>query len=154
MIYLFLLPLQAQQTSGDMEGPKIKTIRVRGDTYETSTYITPLMEQTPIFPYDEAVCNSDIRACSDKACIDFIYDNLEYPSLPENYSGMAVVSFNVMEDDSMANIRLELDPGQGCGAKALEVVQLLQSQITWEPAVNTRGQKSSMRLNIPITFEN
>jgi len=132
--------------------PKRRTITVRGDG-PSKPDIFAVVEVMPLFPYDEADCNENARACSDEAIMAFIYDNLEYPPLPENANEMAVVSFVVGENGRMRNIQLALDPGQSCGEKALEVMQLMQNNITWTPG-NHRGQNVAVRYNVPITFKN
>lgn len=89
--------------------------------------IWTIVEQMPRFPgcEDGAGDNNAKKACADKNLLAFIYANIQYPAAARELGveGMAVVSFVVETDGTIADIKIVRDPGAGCGKEAQRVVK-------------------------------
>ncbi len=90
------------------------------------------------------------RKCSDKALVQFIARQLEYPeeARANQVEGTVYVNFVVDETGQVQSPTLLMDIGSGCGDAALAVVKAMP---TWEPG-HQQGQAVKVKLNLPIQF--
>lgn len=91
-----------------------------------------------------------LKQCSDKALVQFISRQLEYPeSARENrVEGTVYVNFIVDETGQVQSPSLLMDIGSGCGDAALAVVQAMPK---WEPGLQD-GHPKKVKLNLPVQF--
>lgn len=91
------------------------------------------------------------KACADKKLLEYINQNIEYPSkaVDENIEGMVVISFVVTDKGEIENIKILRDIGGGCGDAAKK---LFINQKNWVPAIHD-GEKVYSKYNIPIRFK-
>jgi len=116
-----------------------------------------VVEQMPRFPAACPDAHSDqaLKACADRAMLEFIYRNIKYPQTARdnNTEGMVVVSFIVEKDGSTSNAKIARDIGDGCGVEAVRVVELMQKQnIRWAPG-RQRGKPVRVQFNLPVRFK-
>ena len=114
-------------------------------------------EHMPLFrsadcPADESYPSR--KACADRALLEAIYSQLNYPDEARSYGGpdkLAVVNLVVAEDGSVSDVEVYRDPGYGMGAEAQRVVEQLAATRGFEPATN-EGTPVRMLLQLPIKF--
>jgi len=106
-------------------------------TIEEEVFV--IVEDMPEFPGGE------------QAMVDFIYDNLNYPTVAQKngIEGLVVVSFIVNKDGSLSDIEVRRDIGGGCGQEAERVIRSMPS---WEPG-KQRGKPVKVSYNMPVHFD-
>ncbi|CAH1002117.1 hypothetical protein LEM8419_03034 [Neolewinella maritima] len=132
--FLLILPLSAQQNT---------VLRVAEHM--------PLMLSTEC-PLDGPYPTR--KLCSDRAMIDYIYTNVQYPAEASKLTGppqMAVINFVVEPDGSITTIETYRDPGNGMGAEARRVVEQMAEETQWE-AGSQEGQAVRVMMQVPIKF--
>lgn len=94
------------------------------------------------------------KQCSNKQLLGFIYNNIQYPEQARNEEkeGMTVISFLVLADGSMADLRVMRSVHPLLDAEALRVLRLAQQELTWMPAT-LDGKAVKTNMNIPIRFK-
>ncbi len=116
-----------------------------------------VVEQMPRFPAacPDATNDAERKHCADRAMLEFIYKNIQYPKVARDAGteGMVVVSFIVEKDGSISGSKMVRDIGNGCGVEALRVVDLMQVQnIRWAPG-KENGKAVRVQFNLPIRFK-
>ncbi len=98
-----------------------------------------IVEDQPLFPGGEA------------AMMDYIYDNLQYPTeaKAQKIEGVVVISFVVEKDGTLTHIKTARDIGGGCGEEGL---RLVKSMPNWTPGLQ-RGKPVRVSFNLPVRFE-
>ena len=94
------------------------------------------------------------KSCSDRAMLEYIYNNLEFPAAASSLTGpakMAVVNFIVEADGSITNVEAYRDPGNGMGAEAVRLVEQMAQETNWEPATQ-EGEPIRLLMQLPIKF--
>lgn len=117
--------------------------------------IFQIVEEMPRFPGCEDIATKEEKyACASKKMLQFIYSNIEYPSMArENgVQGTVVVRFVVNEQGKLDNIELLRDIGASCGEEAIRVVKLMNEKYTWHPG-KQRGRKVKVLMNLPVKFK-
>lgn len=119
--------------------------------------IFTLVEQAPRFPGCEDMTgdNKTKKACADKAMLQFIYQNIEYPAIArENgIEGTVVVRFVVEKDGTIQHATIVRDIGGGCGAEGLRVVNLMNTlHKIWTPG-KQRDKAVRVQFNLPIKYQ-
>lgn len=109
-------------------------------------------EQMPYFAgCEEYSTDSDEkRDCSNQSLVNFITNNLEYPSSAKanGIEGTVVVSFVVDEEGDIILPEIVYDIGGGCGDAALEILQRMP---TWQAGVHEE-KRVKIKLTLPINF--
>ena len=113
------------------------------------------VEHMPTFGQDcRDLSGKERELCSDKALLNFIYQNVDYPARARNngIEGTVVVSFVVEKDGSVSSIAPLREVGGGCTQAAVDALR----------AINERGRKFSpgiqngafvrVKFNIPLHF--
>jgi TonB family protein len=123
--------LNGQQVYVDSRGREL----TRSDTAQ---YERLSDEQQASFPGGES------------ALIKYLESHLRYPpeAAKNSIQGRAVLSFKIEADGSLSEIKVLRDPGGGCGAEA---VRLVQSMPKWVPA-SVGGKAVATRFTLPVTF--
>jgi TonB family protein len=115
-----------------------------------------VVEQMPRFPGCENEPDVAARkSCSDQKLIEFIYQNIEYPSIAkENHiEGTVVLKFVIDEKGRVDNIVILKDIGANCGKEAERVIKLMNEQnIRWEPG-KQRGRPVKVWFMLPVRFK-
>ncbi len=90
------------------------------------------------------------KKCSDKALVQFISRQLEYPeeAKANNVEGTVYVNFIVDETGQVKSPTLLMDIGSGCGEAALDMVKAMPAWIPGEE----EGRPVRVKLNLPIQF--
>ncbi len=98
-----------------------------------------------------AGCEEDDMACSKQKMVQFIIDNLKYPTEAKKngHEGMVVVSFIVDKKGQVVSAKVLKDPGYGMGAEAVRVVNAMP---TWTPG-KIQGEKVAVQLTLPFKFK-
>ncbi|MFW6019813.1 MAG: energy transducer TonB [Bacteroidales bacterium] len=101
--------------------------------------IFSVVEDAPQFPGGE------------KARVNFIKDNLEYPesARKNNVEGTIYITFVVEQDGSISEVELLRGIEESCNKEALKVVK---SMPKWRPG-KQRGKAVRVRFNMPIRFK-
>jgi len=112
-------------------------------------------EEEPVFEDQTLEVEEEAKkACADKAMLQFIYKNIKYPAIArENgVQGTVVIQFVVEKDGSIKDARTVRDIGAQCGAEALRVVNLMNTQgKKWTPG-KQRGKSVRVQFNLPVKF--
>ena len=119
--------------------------------YTADTVFT-LVDKMPSFG-DCATKETDAEAqkkCADRALVQFISRQLEYPAAAKanHVEGTVYVNFVVDETGQVQSPTLLMDIGSGCGDAALAVVKAMPA---WNPG-HQQGQAVRVKLNLPIQF--
>ncbi len=91
------------------------------------------------------------KKCSDRAIINYISQNIEYPATAKDklIEGMAVIRFIVEKDGSINNEQILKNPGAGTGEEALRVVSEMSN---WTPGYKD-GQAVRTLFTLPVRFD-
>ncbi len=115
-----------------------------------------IREEMPLFPgCDDGVKYAAHKKCSDSLLLDFIYGNLRYPyqAWQDSVEGMAVVSFAVENDGTIADVKAVRDLGAGTGAETVRLVNLMRKQFPkWVPGTQM-GKPVRVKFNLPVRFK-
>ena len=110
----------------------------------------------PRFPGCEDLDGTELdrKACADRELTEWLYNRLQYPEDARRgeLQGTALIRFNVSKGGRIRSPRIIQDPGAGCGAEALRLVDLMQREgIRWIPA-RYEGQALEATVNLPVYF--
>lgn len=85
-----------------------------------------------------------------EAMYEFLAQNIRYPqsARENNISGRVFLTFVVMADGSLANVRVIRGIGGGCDEEAVRVVK---SMPKWIPG-KSRGKAVNVQYNLPVNF--
>ncbi len=112
-----------------------------------------IVEEMPRFPGcdENAMTETELKACSDKAMLDFIYKEVRYPALAKenNIEGTVVLSFVVEKDGSISSMKVLREIGGGCGAEVMRVVKKMP---IWIPG-RQQGRNVRVQFNLPVKFK-
>lgn len=98
---------------------------------------------------------SEIKACSDKALLNFVYTNVKYPEAAKKkkVEGKAVINFTVNNKGMIQDVKILKDIGSGCGAEAARVVGLMnEKNMKWVPGKKD-GKTVAVEFNLPVLFK-
>ncbi|HLF64662.1 MAG TPA: energy transducer TonB [Saprospiraceae bacterium] len=118
--------------------------------------IFKVVEEMPRFPGCEGIAGSisEKKACADKALLEFIHANLEYPpyARENNIQGTVVVQFVVNRDGTIQDAQVLRDIGAGCGKEVRRVVDLMNvKNLLWTPG-KQRGSPVRVIFILPVKF--
>lgn len=124
-------------------------------TGDTTLY--KLAEEMPRFPGCEKLDTTiEVKnQCAQRSLLNFIYQNIQYPyeAREKGVEGTVVIGFVVEKDGSITQPKIVKDIGEGCGAEALRVVNLmLQYKVRWSPGKN-KQQPIRVAFNLPVRFK-
>ena len=118
--------------------------------------IFQVVEEMPRFPGCEDVSTKEEKySCASKKMLEFIYGNIQYPSIAKenNIQGTVVVRFVISESGKVEGTEVVRDIGARCGEEALRVINLMNKNgITWHPG-KQRGRAVKVRMNLPVKFK-
>lgn len=110
------------------------------------------VEEMPRFPGCNALAmdEKELKKCSDKAMLDFIYSEVRYPALArENgIEGTVVVSFVIEKDGAITGLKILREIGGGCGN---EVKRIVKKMPKWVPG-KQQGRSVRVQFNLPVKF--
>jgi len=113
------------------------------------------MEATAEMPYFSgceayADYSDEKRNCSNRALINFISRNLNYPeqAQADDIEGTVYVRFSVSEYGKVTNAKVLNQIGGGCDEEALRVVNMFPD---WDPAKNNM-QPVAVEMDLPVLF--
>ena len=116
-----------------------------------------IVEDMPRFPGCEGQGKSkkELKECSDAEILKFVYSNLKYPkkAIKEKTEGRVVAKFTLFNLDSIGNVVILRDIGNGCGEEVKRVILLMNNMgQKWIPG-RSRGPIIKAYFTIPITFK-
>ncbi len=119
--------------------------------------IVNFAEEMPRFPGCEDLGGTieELKACSDKKLLEYLYNNLKYPAIArENgVEGRVYVQFVVEKDGSITQAEIIRDAGAGLGQSALNVVENMNNLPTkWTPG-KKQGKTVRVLFTLPVTFK-
>ena len=119
--------------------------------------IFKVVEEMPRFPGCEEMTASasEKRMCANRKMLQYIYENIRYPSVARdnNIEGTVVVSFVVDTDGTIDDAKVVREIGGGCGAEALRVVEMMNGMNEkWTPG-RQRGREVKVLFNLPVKFK-
>jgi protein TonB len=118
--------------------------------------IFKVVEEMPRFPGCENAGGStaEKKACADKKMLEFLYENLRYPSIARenNISGTVVIQFVVDTKGNISDARVAREIGGTCGEEALRVVNKMNEIAgNWTPG-KQRGRAVKVMFSLPVKF--
>lgn len=139
---------EAPDVPGNTDLDLAKIIFERPDTPEEIPF--PVIEDAPIFPGCEAVERKLRLSCFQEMINKHIRNNFRYPQLEKDLEieGKVYVSFRIMEDGSIDNIRLK-GPSQGLEKEAERIIMKLPRMTPGKQ----RGRPVRVPFSIPIFFQ-
>jgi protein TonB len=116
-----------------------------------------LAEQMPRFPGCESIIGSNAtkKKCADQKLLDYIYNNIKYPSIArENrIEGTVIVRFTVNRKGGIVNTTLLRDPGAELGTSVIKLVKSMNNLGEhWTPG-KQQGRPVSVLYTLPIKFK-
>ncbi len=118
--------------------------------------IFKVVEEMPRFPGCEEIVNKSERsACAQKAMLNYIYTNLNYPDAARSagIEGMVVVQFIIRKDGSLTDINVVREIGAECGANAAAVLEKMNAEnIRWIPG-KQRGKLVDVMYTLPVRYK-
>lgn len=161
---LFISPLFAQVTDESTPTEKLPDtefyeieIEEAPKKNEYKDQIYTIVEEMPYFTScDTADGYRAKKACGDQNLLEFIYSNLQYPSLAKEngIEGTVVISFVINTKGKVENIQVLRDAGGGTGAETVRIIQLmndLPKEKGWTPGRH-KGYVTNVKWNLPIRF--
>lgn len=118
--------------------------------------IFKVVEEMPRFPGCESLSGSDteLKRCADKKMLEFLYENIQYPTLAksENIQGVVVLSFIIEKDGSISDPQIIREPHPSLGEESMRVVNLMNDmEEKWKPGVQN-GKVVRVQFLLPIKF--
>ena len=110
--------------------------------------IFKVVEQMPLF----GGCTD--KACSDRAIITYIQENIKYPAIARenNIQGRVYIQFVVERDGKVSGVNVVRDIGGGCGPAAQKVIQDMNTLAKgWAPGLQ-RGKPVRVLYTLPVSF--
>ncbi len=128
------LEIEDMEATEDME---IEIVEVQEEVVEEPEIFT-IVEDMPSFPGGEA------------ELFKYLGKSIKYPQMAKEagIQGRVFVTFVVMENGKIANVKLLRGIGGGCDEEAIRVVK---SMPTWAPG-KQRGKPVRVQYNLPIKF--
>ena len=112
-----------------------------------------VVEEMPRFPgcEDQGLSPADLKACSEKKMLEFLYGNLTYPKVArENgVEGRVIVQFVIDRDGSIIDSKIVRNVAGGCGE---EVLRIVNSMPKWRPGMQ-KGKPVKVQYTLPLTFK-
>ena len=112
------------------------------------------------YPYLET-CNiegaskKEIKICSEKKFLEFIYKNIKYPAQAQKdgVEGMAIIQFVIEKDGSVSGAKALRKIGGGCDEEAIRVITAMNEKgMKWVPGMNA-GKAVRVYKIAPIKFK-
>lgn len=117
--------------------------------------IFKVVEEMPRFPGCESLGTvAEKKACADKKMLEFIYANIQYPSIARenNIEGTVVIRFVVDKDGNVSDAEIIREIGGGCGDEALRIVKMMgKLPEKWIPG-KQRGRPVNVYFTLPVRF--
>jgi TonB family protein len=115
------------------------------------------VEQMPRFPGCEHLDGSNAvkQECAQKAMLDYIYSNLQYPeeAKKNGIEGNTVIQFIIMENGTVAELNIVRDIGHGCGEETARVIQQMNDDnMIWTPGIHLK-RLVKVLYTLPIRFK-
>jgi len=123
----------------------------------TGDEIFGFVSNMPLFPGCENVewGYSERKKCSDKKLRDFLKYNLRYPALAlkNKTEGTVLVQFIVEKNGYVSDVKILQDIGDGCGAEARRVVEMMNNMNQrWSPGLQKGQVPVRVQYTLPVVF--
>jgi len=123
-----------------------KRVANRGSTYT-------IVEQMPRFPgcEEEAGDNKTKKKCADRKLMEFIYENIKYPSYAreQGAEGIVMIQFTITKDGSVADVHTLRGICEPFEKECLRIVNMMPQWI----AGRQNGKAVRVRMNMPVRFK-
>lgn len=133
--------------------PKPPVIIPVGEVEDTDDMEFIAVEEMPRFPGCEnsEMTKKEKKACADKALLEYIYSNINYPKMASvnGIEGTVVLKFIVGKKGEISKINIVKEIGGGCGN---EVVRVVNKMPNWIPG-KQRGREVKVRYMLPVKFD-
>ena len=119
--------------------------------------IFKVVEEMPRFPGCEGMegDNEELRQCSNKKMLEYIYTNIKYPkeAREKGLQGVVVVQFVIDKNGTVENAKVVRDIGGGAGQEALKVVKSFNDMPERWRAGHQRGKAVKVLYTLPVKFK-
>ncbi|MBK9271218.1 MAG: TonB family protein [Saprospiraceae bacterium] len=124
----------------------------------TGDEIFGYVSNMPLFPgcENQEWNYSERKKCSDKKLRDFLKYNLKYPSqaIKNNTEGTVLIQFIVEKNGFVSDVKILQDIGDGCGAEARRVVEMMNNMNQkWTPGLQKGQHPVRVQYTLPVVFE-
>ncbi len=147
------------QVEEKIEAPKIEQLTEKPSqklTDKEDNNIYTIAEELPVFPGCENLTSeNERRSCTEKALVQFIYQNLRYPvkARKKGIEGVVILTFVISKKGYVKDITIVQDIGAGCGDEVKRVASLMNYMPKqWRPG-KQRGKKIFVKYTLPIRFK-
>lgn len=124
--------------------------------YNTDNFIFFHPEKLPFFEgcpelkgdYEER------KKCTDQLLMKYIYENISYPESARlnGVEGTVVISFVVTKEGKLRDFKILRDPGQGCGAEVIRIMQPMTEKVMWIAGMS-EGKPINCKMQMPVRFK-
>lgn len=99
---------------------------------------------------DETLLESEIRECSNKQLLEYIYKHLQYPSVARQLSleGSVIAQFTISKNGKITDIEVIRDIG---GGTKEEVYRVIENMPIWTPG-KQNFRPVNVRITLPVKF--
>jgi TonB family protein len=115
-----------------------------------------VVDEMPRFPgcEDMGLSSKELKECSDRKMLEFIYDNLSYPEQAKQNKteGMVVLQFAISSAGKVINSKVARAIADGCSEAAMAVIDKMAKEITWIPGKQF-GKSVAVLYTLPIKFK-
>ena len=128
---------------------------LNGQPVSDPTEIFQVVDEMPRFPgCEDLATKAEKETCARENLLAFVYDNVAYPdsAINNGIEGTVVLRFVVDKEGNISNDTILKDIGGGCGAAALQVIELMrQLPEKWIPGKQV-GKPVSVYYTLPVKF--
>lgn len=122
---------------------------------ENMKEIFVVVEDMPMFPGCENEPDKKAKkACADKALMQYLADNVRYPSnaIDNGIQGSVIAQFVVETNGKITDVNILRDIGGGCGDEARRLIESMNKAHKWHPG-KQRGKPVRVMFTLPVRFK-
>lgn len=154
----WMVACQKAEVAAQADKQENKTTKEITLPLNNSEKVLTIAEEMPLFPSEDCASAGDkqaLKACSNKAMLQYIYSNIKYPEAAKvaGTEGMVVISFVVGKDGLVRDIKAVREVENGCTEEAIKVTnRMIEEKIRWTPG-RQDGKDVAVKFNLPIRFK-
>lgn len=132
------------------KGKSINESKIEIIPDENIDEIFVIAQEMPLFDDCDLTDKKDREACSNKAILEYIYDQINYPSYAREIGieGSVVATMVISKTGKVEQIEIVRELGGGCSQ---EVLRVLENMPDWIPGMNN-FKAVNVKITVPVKF--
>ncbi|MDQ3142957.1 MAG: TonB family protein [Bacteroidota bacterium] len=122
-----------------------------------SNAVFRFVSEMPLFPGCESDYEtySERKKCADRRLQNFLNSNIRYPAqaIQNRTEGAVYIQFIVEKNGQISNVKISKDIGDGCGAEAKRVIELMNSLPQKWKAGHQADRAVRVQYTLPVIFQ-